>query len=79
MITGIPSSGKSKTCQRLSDFLIKEKSKVVKIVSENDFVDSNKNEIFADSQQEKRIRGNLKSEVNLLILIMQLLNQNTNL
>ena len=63
VITGIPSSGKSKTCQRLSEFLTKEKDKVVKIVSENDFVDSSKNQIFSDSQQEKITRGNLKSEV----------------
>ena len=75
VITGYPSSGKSRTCQRLSDFLTKEKSKVVRIVSENDFVDADKNEIFSDSQREKIIRGNLKSEVRLYGLIIATLLQ----
>lgn len=62
VITGYPSSGKSKTCQALKEFLEKEKQKVVHVISENEYIDEEKNEILSDSRQEKTVRGTLKSE-----------------
>ena len=72
VLTGYPSSGKSRSARILKEFFEKDKNKVVKIISENDIVANDddkggKNSIYADSLAEKRIRGNLKSEIARLI------------
>lgn len=64
ILCGLPSSGKSTRAQELSDFF-KEKNKEVKIISENVGVPKagyQKNEYFNDSQKEKIVRADLKSE-----------------
>ena len=67
VITGIPSSGKTRTANRIRDFFQKEKNRVVKIVSENQAVAGEKNAVFADSTKEKSVRAGLRSEVCRLL------------
>lgn len=64
ILCGLPSSGKSTRAQELSDFF-KEKNKKVIVISENVGVPKanyQKNEYFDDSQKEKIVRADLKSE-----------------
>ncbi len=57
-MTGIPSSGKTKTANGLRDFLKEKRGCNVIIVSENDIVrdQGDKNDILSDSKKEKSIR-----------------------
>lgn len=66
IICGLPASGKSFRAQQLRDYFVKEKQKTVTIVSENQAIPKagfKKNEYFSDSQKEKLVRSDLKSEV----------------
>ena len=63
-MTGIPSSGKTKTALKLKTFLEETKGCKVHLISENEIVKSegDKNDVLSDSRKEKTIRGALKSE-----------------
>lgn len=66
ILCGLPSSGKSYRANELKEYFSASKDKVVKIISENEAVPRAgyaKNEYFADSQKEKRVRSDLKSDV----------------
>lgn len=63
IVTGFPSSGKSRRARELKEYLEREKEKAVLIVSENDVVGKDKNRILNDSRLEKDLRGNLKADV----------------
>lgn len=66
ILSGLPSSGKSYRANELKEYFSASKDKVVKIISENEAVPRAgyaKNEYFADSQKEKRVRSDLKSDV----------------
>ena len=64
IITGIPSSGKTRTALKLKTFLQETKGCKVHLISENEIVKSegDKNDVLSDSKKEKTIRGALKSE-----------------
>ncbi|KAG4072169.1 hypothetical protein HA402_015668 [Bradysia odoriphaga] len=69
IISGLPSSGKSTRALQLQQFFTKQ-GKISKIVSENVFIPKagyQKNEYFADSQKEKIVRADLKSETLRLL------------
>lgn len=69
VITGLPSSGKTTRCMELKEFF-KSKGKCVKIVSENVAIPKaryRKNEYYEDSQKEKIVRADLKSEAMRLL------------
>lgn len=69
VITGFPSSGKTKRATELADFF-RERGKTVHVVSENLAIPKAgfaKNEYFADSQKEKVVRSDLKSEAVRLL------------
>lgn len=69
IMTGYPSSGKTKRSKELADFF-RERGKTVHIVSENSAIPKagfTKNEYFADSQKEKVVRSHLKSETVRLL------------
>lgn len=69
IITGFPSSGKTRRSQELADFF-RERGKTVHIVSENAAIPKSgftKNRYFADSQKEKVVRSHLKSETIRLL------------
>lgn len=69
ILTGFPSSGKTKRSQELVDFF-RERGKTVHVVSENLAIPKagfTKNEYFADSQKEKIVRSDLKSETVRLL------------
>lgn len=69
ILTGYPSSGKTKRTNELADFL-RERGKTVHIVRENVAIPKaafKKNEYFADSQKEKIVRADLKSETVRLL------------
>lgn len=64
VITGYPSSGKTHRTNELKEFFI-QRGKTVKVVSENVAIPKagfRKNEYFDDSQKEKIVRADLKSE-----------------
>lgn len=66
ILCGLPSSGKSYRANELKEYFSASKDKVVKVISENEAVPRAgyaKNEYFADSQKEKRVRSDLKSDV----------------
>ncbi|KAG0720528.1 Protein KTI12 [Chionoecetes opilio] len=63
LLSGFPSSGKSKRAAEIKDYLEAEKGKTVFLVSENDALEEDKNGVFSDSQREKEVRGRLKAEV----------------
>lgn len=66
IISGLPSSGKSYRAEQLREYFSKDRGKVVKVISENSAVPRAgyaKNEYFADSQKEKIVRSDLKSDV----------------
>ena len=69
IISGLPASGKSTRANELREFFT-ERGKIVKIVSENAGIPKagfQKNEYFADSQKEKMVRADLKSETMRLL------------
>lgn len=69
IITGFPSSGKTKRCIELAEHF-RERGKTVHVVSENLAIPKagfTKNEYYADSQKEKVIRADLKSETVRLL------------
>jgi protein KTI12 len=64
IISGLPASGKSTRAKQLQQFFV-DKGKKVHLLSENVSVAKagyEKNEFFADSQKEKIVRADLKSE-----------------
>lgn len=63
VLTGTPSSGKSKRAQELKTYLENEKQKTVHVISESDNIKKcyEKNEYFLDSIKEKQIRADVKS------------------
>jgi len=62
LMTGLPSSGKTRCARRLCAYL-EERQKVVHVVSEAGMMpkDKSKNQVFADSIVEKEVRSALKS------------------
>ncbi|XP_037931430.1 protein KTI12 homolog, partial [Teleopsis dalmanni] len=69
VISGLPSSGKSTRSKELYNFFLQNRKKVY-LVSENEAVPKagfHKNDYFADSQKEKIVRSELKSEVLRLL------------
>jgi len=66
IITGLPSSGKSTVARQIQKFL-QEKGKEAEILTEENLMDTSKNEVFAESLNEKEVRGRLKSEVVRLL------------
>lgn len=63
IMCGFPSSGKTKRARALEEYLIKEHKSNVIVVSDQDHLNMNKNEVYNDSKHEKELRGNLKSAV----------------
>jgi protein KTI12 len=64
IIVGVPSSGKSTRANQLKLFFETEKQKTVHVISENEIVrnsETSKNEVYENSQKEKMIRADLKS------------------
>lgn len=64
IVTGFPSSGKTKRAGELRDYL-ESRGKTVKVIGENHAIPKSgfrKNEYFHDSQKEKIVRAYLKSE-----------------
>lgn len=69
ILSGIPSSGKSTRAKQLKDYF-ENQNKTVHILSENNVIHKtgiHKNEVFADSKNEKQLRGDLKSETQRLL------------
>lgn len=69
IVTGYPSSGKTKRTNELAEWF-RERGRTVHIVSENSAIPKagfKKNEYFADSQKEKVVRADLKSEAIRLL------------
>lgn len=69
ILTGYPSSGKTRRSQELAEYF-KGRGKTVHVVSENLAIPKAgfpKNEYFADSQKEKVVRSDLKSETIRLL------------
>lgn len=63
VIVGCPASGKSTRAQQIKNFF-EEKGKTVHLISENEIVKSSgfaKNVVYENSQKEKVIRADLKS------------------
>ncbi len=67
VLTGYPSSGKSRVAAEVKNFFEQEKGKTVLIVSENELVGPDRNVVFSDSRQEKTVRDSLKSETVRLL------------
>lgn len=66
VVTGLPASGKSTRARQLEEYLV-SKGKKVRLISENEAVPKalyEKNAFFADSQKEKVVRSDLKSEAS---------------
>lgn len=69
ILTGYPSSGKTRRSEELAEHF-RERGKTVHIVRENLAIPKAgfaKNEYFADSQKEKVVRADLKSETVRLL------------
>lgn len=69
IITGLPSSGKTRRTKELEEYFI-GRGKKVQIVSENlaiPKVGFRKNEYYEDSKKEKIVRSDLKSEAIRLL------------
>lgn len=69
IITGLPSSGKTRCTNELQEFFV-GRGKKVRVVSENSAIPKagyKKNEYYADSQKEKMVRADLKSEAMRLL------------
>lgn len=70
IVTGLPASGKSTRARQLEEYLVSKKGKKVHLISENEAVPKalyEKNAFFADSQKEKVVRSDLKSEASRLL------------
>lgn len=66
IVTGLPASGKSTRARQLEEYLV-SRGKKVHLISENEAVPKalyEKNAFFADSQKEKVVRSDLKSEAS---------------
>ena len=67
LMCGYPASGKSTRCKQLCDYIAAEyPAKKTHIINENTDGTS-RNELYANSQMEKKIRGDLKSSVQRLL------------
>jgi len=66
IMTGFPSSGKSKAAKKIQQYFI-ENGKEADVLTEESLMDENKNEVFGSSKIEKEVRGRLKSEVIRLL------------
>lgn len=69
VISGLPSSGKTTRAKELQNFF-SDKGKKVHFISENISIANagfTKNEYFADSQKEKQVRSDIKSEALRLL------------
>lgn len=69
ILTGYPSSGKSKRSNELAEFF-RGRGKTVHVVCENSAIPKagyTKNGYYADSQKEKVVRADLKSEAVRLL------------
>ncbi|CAD5110920.1 unnamed protein product [Dimorphilus gyrociliatus] len=62
ILSGFPSSGKSKIANELVKFFTEDKQKNVKLFGD-DQLKIKKNAVYSNSHQEKEVRGNLKSFV----------------
>lgn len=66
VISGLPASGKSTRARELQNYFL-SRDKVVHLISENVAVPKalfEKNAFFSDSQKEKIVRSDLKSEAS---------------
>ncbi|XP_043786020.1 protein KTI12 homolog [Apis laboriosa] len=76
LMTGIPCSGKTtRTCE-LKEYFINEAKKKVEIINEIDVVTKtgfDRNKFFADSKNEKRVRSDIKSSIQRLLNINDIL------
>ncbi|QQP56000.1 KTI12 -like protein [Caligus rogercresseyi] len=64
IITGIPSSGKTRTAIQIQEFFERQKGKKVILISElNEAKSKSRNDIFKDSTKEKVLRGEFKSDI----------------
>ena len=66
VMCGLPSSGKTTRCSQLKHFMEEKMGKTVHIVGDDTF-EVKKNEVYAESKNEKEVRGNLKSAVQRAI------------
>ncbi|XP_058799111.1 protein KTI12 homolog [Phymastichus coffea] len=69
IMTGTPCSGKTTRANELKNYF-ETRGKKVEIISEEETIDKatfNKNSFYADSKQEKLIRGNIKSNAQRLL------------
>lgn len=69
IVTGYPASGKTKRSDQLAEWF-RERGKIVHVISEDLAIHKagfTKNEYFADSQKEKIVRSDLKSEAVRLL------------
>lgn len=64
IMCGYPSSGKTKRCNQLVEYLSENHPTVKVVVVGDDKLSVDKNSVYADSGREKEIRGSLKSEVD---------------
>ncbi|XP_041966284.1 protein KTI12 homolog [Alosa sapidissima] len=62
IMCGYPCSGKSKRAEELRQYFTQHKDRKVHIIND-DILGTEKNLIYADSQNEKNLRGALKAEV----------------
>lgn len=62
MMCGLPCSGKSRRAEELQEYFVKNCGRKVLVVCE-DALGIQKNNVYADSQKEKDVRGALKAEV----------------
>ena len=62
IVTGFPSSGKTTTADALHKYLAEEKGKKVVRVTEDERVKGAKERVYSHAAEEKRVRGEIKSE-----------------
>lgn len=67
IICGLPCSGKSTISYRISEHYKNEFQKSVKIISENDDLNLEREELFNNSRLEMTVRSSLKNSVSQLI------------
>jgi len=65
VLCGLPSSGKTSRAKQLAEYF-ENSSKTVSIISDHSLI-NDKNKVYSDSNQEKELRGSLRSEVQKLI------------
>eukprot|EP00105_Crassostrea_gigas_P012480 XP_011428478.1 PREDICTED: protein KTI12 homolog [Crassostrea gigas] len=66
LVCGYPSSGKSKRTEDIRNYLSENTERLVHVISDHT-LKFDKNKVYADSIEEKEIRGKLKSEVQRLL------------